>query len=535
LISSRQTVTVSATSVADPSKTATALVTLTPPTGVSYYVSNSGSDANNGTTTGSPWKTIAHVNAQSFNPGDSILFQAGGTWREQLNFIWNGSASSPIIVGSYGSGAKPIISGGEVFASWTSETTTGSSLSGEIYFTPYTTGPLQVFRNGSRLSEASTKASLATGEWWLDTTNQRIYLFDNPAGQTIEADQRPYAIYSPCNNPTVTVTGLQFQEAQVHGMYACGGGVWVISQIAALNNYNGGLRLDGPVAGSSVAYSTAAYNGASGFEFYAAPNMFVAYDTAYDNVALSGNLYAAGIKFDPSAATTNAIVEYSTSYSNGVGEAGVTGSGIWADTIGNGLILRYNTVYKNNLRGLDIDADNYASAYGNISYGNVFGIMAYADGSTSVTGNQIRNNTVWGNGTGIVVQGPNTGSVAAGCENNAVTNNIVGASVSGPDMWIQLGCENPGSDGAGNTYSYNSFGKPATNFIGWAGYNYFSTYAAWETAAGNCGTAGCSHSMELDPLLTNPSGGIFTLQAGSPAIGAGEGGVDLGAIPYVAQ
>jgi hypothetical protein len=536
LIATRQTVTVIATSVADPSKTATALVTLAPPTGVSYYVSNSGNDANNGTSTGSPWKTIAHVNAQSFNPGDSILFQAGSTWREQLNIIWNGSASSPIIVGSYGSGAKPIISGGEIFASWTSETATGSSPSGAIYFTPYTTGPLQVFRNGTRLSQASTKASLTTGKWWLDTTNQRIYVFDDPAGQTVEADQRPYAIYSPCSNPTVTVTGLQLQEAQVHGMYACGGGVWVISQITVLNNYIQGLRLDGPMGGSSVAYSIAAYNGGSGFEFYAAPNMLIAYDTAHDNVALPGNLYAAGIKFDPSAATTNAIVEYSTSYSNGLGEAGVTGSGIWADTIGDGLIFRYNTVYNNNERGLDIDADNDASAYGNVSYGNAFaGIMAYADGSKSMTGNQIRNNTVWGNGTGIVIQGPNAGSVAGGCENNTVTNNIAGASASGPDIWIQLGCENPGSDGSGNTYTYNNLGKPATSFIGWAGYHYFSTYAAWENAAGNCGAPGCSHSMEFDPLLTNPSAGIFTLQPGSPAIGAGEGGVDLGAIPFVAQ
>jgi Chitobiase/beta-hexosaminidase C-terminal domain len=536
-ISSGQTVTVTATSEADPSKTASALVTLAPPSGVSYYVSNSGSNANNGTSASSPWKTIAHVNTQSFKPGDSILFQAGGTWREQLNIIWKGSAGSPIIFGSYGSGTTPIISGGDLFASWTSETTTGSNPSGEIYFAPYTTVPLQVFRNGSRLTQASAKASLTTGQWWLDSTNHRIYVFDNPAGQTVEADQRPYAIYSACSqNIYVTVVGLQLQEAQVHGMYTCGFGVWTVSQIVALNNYIAGLRLDGPGAGTSVTNSIAAYNGASGFEFYAAPNVLVAYDIAHNNVALPGNLYSAGIKLDPSAATTNAIVEYSTSYTNGVGEVGVTGSGIWADTIGNGLILRYNTVYNNNERGLDIDADNDASAYGNVSYGNVFaGIMAYADTSNSMTGNQIRNNTVWGNGMGIVVQGPNTGSVVAGCENNAVTNNIVGASLSGPNMWVQLGCENPGSDGAGNTYTYNSFGKAATNFIEWGANNYDSTYAGWETAAGDCGTAGCSHSIENDPLLTNPAQGVFTLQSTSPAIGAGDGGVDLGAIPYVAQ
>jgi hypothetical protein len=44
----------------------------------SYYVSNSGSDLNNGTSTGTPWQTLAKVNAQSFNPGDAIYLQRGG-------------------------------------------------------------------------------------------------------------------------------------------------------------------------------------------------------------------------------------------------------------------------------------------------------------------------------------------------------------------------------------------------------------------------------------------------------------------------
>jgi hypothetical protein len=305
----------------------------------------------------------------------------------------------------------------------------------------------------------------------------------------------------------------------------------------ALNNYKSGIRLDGPGSGTSVTYSTAAYNGADGLEFYSAPNLLVAYDTTYNNVALPNNLYDAGIKLDPSAdTTTNAIIEYSTSYSNGLGETGTTGSGIWADTVGDGLIFRFNTVYNNNLRGLDIDADNNASAYGNISYGNRFeGIIAYADNNLSMTGNQIYNNTVWANGKGIVVQGPDAGSTAGGCQNNSVTNNIVGASSGGPELLVQFGCDNPGADGTGNTYTFNNLGIARNNFIQWGQSTAYSTYAAWETAAGNCRNTGCSHSMESNPLLSEPSNGIFTLLSGSPAIGAGLGGVDLGAVPYVRQ
>ncbi len=66
-----------------------------------------------------------------------------------------------------------------------------------------------------------------------------------------------------------------------------------------------------------------------------------------------------------------------------------------------------------------------------------------------------------------------------------------------------------------------NLGVATANFIQWGSGVYESTYATWETDAGNCGTIGCSHSVEADPLLTNPSIGVFTLQPGSPAIGAG--------------
>ena len=47
-----------------------------------YYVSPSGNDNNSGTSTGAPWKTLAKVNNTNFSPGDKILFQRGGEWRE---------------------------------------------------------------------------------------------------------------------------------------------------------------------------------------------------------------------------------------------------------------------------------------------------------------------------------------------------------------------------------------------------------------------------------------------------------------------
>jgi len=76
-----------------------------------YYISNTGSDAANGTTTGTPWQTIAKVNAVTFSAGDSVLFKRGDTWNERLVFPSSGASGNPIVIGAYGSGADPIITG----------------------------------------------------------------------------------------------------------------------------------------------------------------------------------------------------------------------------------------------------------------------------------------------------------------------------------------------------------------------------------------------------------------------------------------
>ena len=93
------------------------------------------------------------------------------------------------------------------------------------------------------------------------------------------------------------------------------------------------------------------------------------------------------------------------------------------------------------------------------------------------------------------------------------------------------GCQNDGTNGYGNVYTYNDFGPQGTNFIMWSSAwlgTSFSTYSAWETAAGNCGTTGCSHSVEAAPTFYNATAGQLWLTSGSPGIDAG---LNLGS-PY---
>jgi len=84
--------------------------------GATYYIANAGNDNCNGlsstigTSGNCAWQTITHVNARTFNPGDSILFNKGDTWRGQTFIVpSSGSSGSPIVTGSYGSGNAPIL------------------------------------------------------------------------------------------------------------------------------------------------------------------------------------------------------------------------------------------------------------------------------------------------------------------------------------------------------------------------------------------------------------------------------------------
>ena len=85
-----------------------------------YYISNSGSDTNNGLSTTTPWKTIDKVNAITFLAGDKILFQRGSTFTGSLIIKRSGISSNPITYSSYGTGENPIFNGISKITEWTS-------------------------------------------------------------------------------------------------------------------------------------------------------------------------------------------------------------------------------------------------------------------------------------------------------------------------------------------------------------------------------------------------------------------------------
>lgn len=80
-----------------------------------YYVSNSGNDGNAGTSIAAAWATLAKVasfsSSTGFVAGDVIYLKRGDVWNEQLAIYSSGTYSSRIVIASYGSGSKPLITG----------------------------------------------------------------------------------------------------------------------------------------------------------------------------------------------------------------------------------------------------------------------------------------------------------------------------------------------------------------------------------------------------------------------------------------
>ena len=92
-VPSPATVTVTAIPQADPSQSASTVVTITAATGNSYYVATAGSDSAAGTLS-APWKTISHAAAATsgVKAGDTVYVR-GGVYKESVVFAVSGAAS----------------------------------------------------------------------------------------------------------------------------------------------------------------------------------------------------------------------------------------------------------------------------------------------------------------------------------------------------------------------------------------------------------------------------------------------------------
>jgi len=145
-----------------------------------YYVSTTGSDTNNGTSTSTPWASVTKVDNTTFQPGDQILFQRGDEWHGLLIASASGTAANPIVYGAYGTGVDPIFDGSDPVAAgdFTEEGTSS------IYAFPVADVPVDpadnarevfwVYYNHTMFAADTSDSNMPVDSFYSDGTNVYI-------------------------------------------------------------------------------------------------------------------------------------------------------------------------------------------------------------------------------------------------------------------------------------------------------------------------------------------------------------------------
>jgi len=479
---------------------ATATPTNTPGSGGAHahYVDCSAATNGDGSQA-SPWNSLASPNAHAFGSGDSLLFKRGTTCNGAFVAHNSGSASAPITLADYGTGAQPILDGG---------TTNEATI--KIFEYEYYEIRNLAIRGGSLwgIRVDASKAGLALHHFYF--INLDISAVNHLA--TARNDGGLLGVY-PGVNSSATINDVLVDGVTAHNSTA-GAGVTI----------GEGQTLGG--SGVTVRNTTA-------------------HDVAGDGIVVWQH--------------NNGLVENSVAYNTGICPTcgGTTPMGIWTWNA-NGVVIQNTESYENHTwnekdgGAYDIDGQNsnntYQYNYGHDSDGACVHIADYGGTDTvnsivrynicannaqhdttigeivpwtwsggHLNGVQIYNNTIYAN------PGPTATNFAVfheGSNYRTTTpsffkNNII-YSVH-PSMAHFFHENDIASD---YNIWYSTTGSHIFNNGNVTIYNSFSAYQA--------GTGQDAHSLSANPLLNSPGyhgagrpTTQYTLQSGSPAQGAG--------------
>ncbi|HKW16218.1 MAG TPA: right-handed parallel beta-helix repeat-containing protein [Terriglobales bacterium] len=145
-----------------------------------YYVDPAGSNANDGLSPQTPWRTLLKVGIASFSPGDVILFKRDGVWNEWLTPPSSGAAGNLIKFDAYGNGQPPEFSGRytTTSAQWTN--TSGSVWQISLSATQ-AIPQLKFVQFGSTWgnSQTSQSALAHNRDWYYDSGSQILYVYSS--------------------------------------------------------------------------------------------------------------------------------------------------------------------------------------------------------------------------------------------------------------------------------------------------------------------------------------------------------------------
>ena len=522
-IASPQTVTVTAASVADPARTATATVLLTPPSPayLTYYVDQvQGSDANDGISPATPFATVAKINSLTLKPGQTVAFKCGEEWHEALFVRQSGLPAAPISYTSYGTGSQPIISAADDRSGvWKQKTAT-------IWFSPQTTDPKLInFQGQAGTPVASIGAITASTQYFWDGSALYVYSIVDPA-PVVEVPQRSHAM-SSAGASYITVSGLEFRGAQSDDVY-CGTSLpcvsWDFENNIFDSAYGVGLRwsLNNGVSGAGLIVNHNTFRGTGSSGIGVANGGFAMGDVITNNAMTDlCKIYAEGSSENAYCDAINIFSQTETDgggkiWGNTISNVGLTsgapyGGGIHPDTVLN-WDIEHNSIFDTNYPGIELEKGSGSIARYNMllntgQYTYFAGLFIRAGDGLSVSNMVAEYNTVVG-GYWACALGNSQNSGAVTATGITMGQNICTGSSSGTQLWLD-----PGYLNTGNNFTDNGFGVAVQNFVH-AGSTTYGNYTLLPPPIVG--------SISGDPQFVNPGAGDFSLQSTSPdlAIGA---------------
>lgn len=443
-----------------------------PYAGTTYYVSTSGSDANNGTSSATPWQTLSKVNSMmsSFAPGDVISLNKGDVFVGSLIITKAGASGNPITYTAYGSGANPIISGFNDVTAWTN---TGGN----------------IWRSTSAASTLTYVNVVSVGG------------VNTPMGRTPNAGSY-YAITSATGHATVTLSGLPSSPNLTGAEYISSTSAsWVKSRNIITSH-------SGSTLNTAINYilpsGYPAYNYSNrGFIQNALSTLDAANEWYFDKSTKQISIYSTSAPTGVKVTTVDSLVKISAAF--------ITINGI-------------------DFQGANTDAIQLVGASNNATIQNC-NFRYVGDMGVQVLNNTSPNATITGNTFTDVMNSAITDIYTNSNSNWTVTSNTITncnmvegqmGSVDGQNMGICLSADN----GTGQLIQYNSIDNCGYIGIGSYGQSYnvrnnlVNHYCTYNTDGGGIytGNHGTSRFIVGNIVLNGMSGqaqGIYVDDNGS--------------------
>jgi hypothetical protein len=533
-----------------PSKTPT----LTPSKTISvisgnvYYVKNTGNDSNSGLSDALAWQTINKINNHNFVAGDQILFNRGDVWREQLRFqSVNGTSSSRITIGAYGSGNKPKLLGsvnGDVNGYWTSLgsnkwASPSNSFSSESFILFYDTN---LATSKASINKTSSSALTANWDMWYDPVGRRVVVYQSNGSPDTQANgieiagifnittQGSVLTINWCNYITIDNIDVRYSNESGYNMWGENIGNGTCTYITYSNcelhyTWDKGYNL---VYGDNILldHCIADHCGYIGYNPTEAETVYSWGESVWVQLITNPTVRYTEIAYPHNNGIdiwgcSNALVEncYCHDVDTVAGEyaafGGLYESGVYIDGTDN-VTIRYNNI-KNLPIGIAIGAEtpSYTSnnilCYYNIAINNDqnYDVNCTQAVSNIVTNLKFYNNISYNDVNQLYKRSNWSGFWIQYCTTVDFKNNIIYNKLSGANYLWRIY-----ATALSVTSDYNDFYLTTASQSYQFGNNYYGALTAYKTGSGQE-----SHSISTDPLFASSTD--YHLQSNSLAINAG--------------